>query len=180
MTLPCLECGSPFEAARESHAWCGLCRQVRQRRAAAGQPQPEVRPRACLGCGAVWTPRVATARRCASCRKAHRNAQQREWNGKPENRARKNALHRQRRYARAHELAKFGLTIEGFEEMVADRDGRCDICRRKRQLCVDHDHQTGLLRGLLCRPCNRALGLLGDTIDSVGSAVAYMEKGDPG
>lgn len=40
--------------------------------------------------------------------------------------------------------------------------------------CLDHDHKTGAFRGWLCSPCNRALGLLGDTLDAVRGAVRYL------
>lgn len=62
--------------------------------------------------------------------------------------------------------------------MVADRDGRCDICMTKPSaaLCVDHDHVTGEVRGLLCGSCNRALGLLGDNLEGVMRAVKYLRS----
>lgn len=43
-------------------------------------------------------------------------------------------------------------------------------------LCVDHDHSTGLIRGLLCKKCNFALGLLMDNIESIERAKMYLMK----
>lgn len=50
----------------------------------------------------------------------------------------------------------------------------CELCRRRKAVCLDHDHVTGLFRGWLCRSCNTALGALGDTIDGLYTAIAYL------
>ena len=110
---------------------------------------------------------------CSPCRKARQRAQIRAWN--KANKARKLELQRNGKFARKWELAKFGLTLDDFDEMVSSRAGRCDICNEESTLCLDHDHVTGEVRGLLCRKCNRALGLLGDSIDGLATAVAYLE-----
>lgn len=51
---------------------------------------------------------------------------------------------------------------------------RCEICHAGGELCVDHDHHTGLVRGVLCHRCNKALGLLGDTVAGVRAALHYL------
>lgn len=62
-----------------------------------------------------------------------------------------------------------GITIEVYYEMLSSQGGGCAICgtpprdvRGMRYLHVDHDHETGRIRGLLCTNCNTAIGLLGD------------------
>lgn len=61
---------------------------------------------------------------------------------------------------RAHELyvqRTYGLAPGQYDQMLENQDGRCAICRRKprnRRLAVDHDHNTGTVRGLLCHTCN--------------------------
>jgi len=77
----------------------------------------------------------------------------------------------------------YGLTLEQYNEMVNRNGGRCYICNKikkrnncKNGLCVDHDHKTGQVRGLLCHSCNRALGLLGDDIKILKLAIKYLEK----
>jgi hypothetical protein len=80
---------------------------------------------------------------------------------------------------------KFGVGIEDYERMMIAQDGRCAICKLEetamRQgkvltLAVDHDHKTGAVRGLLCSTCNKGLGMLGDTLERVSEAAAYLKR----
>lgn len=43
-------------------------------------------------------------------------------------------------------------------------------------LVVDHDHETGVIRGLLCSPCNRAIGHLGDSVEGLQAAIDYLNR----
>ncbi|MCZ2109389.1 MAG: endonuclease VII domain-containing protein [Dehalococcoidia bacterium] len=63
---------------------------------------------------------------------------------------------------------RYGISLDTYEEMAADQQGRCLICDRVRKLVVDHDHITGAVRGLLCRTCNSQLAF----------AEAYRDKID--
>jgi thiol-disulfide isomerase/thioredoxin len=72
---------------------------------------------------------------------------------------------------------KYGITIEQYQQLYQKYNGACYICQStERTLCVDHDHTTGQVRGLLCNNCNRALGLLGDSILVLERAVNYMKE----
>lgn len=66
-------------------------------------------------------------------------------------------------HRRRHSLRAFGLTVEQYDEMLAAQDGVCAMCHEPcatgRRLAVDHDHQTGAVRGLLCGRCNTWLGI---------------------
>jgi hypothetical protein len=53
----------------------------------------------------------------------------------------------------------------------------CEICHRRKRLCLDHDHVDGKFRGWLCASCNRGLGLLGDSEFRVETALRYL-RGD--
>jgi hypothetical protein len=53
---------------------------------------------------------------------------------------------------------KYGLTPETFDALYQTQNGVCKICARQVELVVDHDHNTGRVRGLLCRKCNAELG----------------------
>jgi hypothetical protein len=56
---------------------------------------------------------------------------------------------------------RYGLSLEAFYGMIVDQSGRCRLCRKEfgsKTPIVDHDHETGEIRGLLCRSCNSLLG----------------------
>lgn len=83
-------------------------------------------------------------------------------------------------YHREYNLKrKYDITVEEYSKLFEDQDGRCAICTRtsELQLCVDHDHATGDIRGLLCRECNFGLGKFGDSIETLTAAIAYLVKG---
>lgn len=61
---------------------------------------------------------------------------------------------------RSHLLRTYGITEEQYEQLLQSQSGSCGVCKRpasvfKTRLCVDHDHSTGEIRGLLCIHCNR-------------------------
>lgn len=72
---------------------------------------------------------------------------------------------------------KYGLTLAQFEAMLEAQEGVCAICYREqigKNIHVDHNHVTGEVRGLLCGPCNTALGLFGDDADRMIRAAQYL------
>lgn len=75
-----------------------------------------------------------------------------------------------------------GLEPEVYEKMFEDQGYVCAICKKecvsKRRLSVDHNHDTGEIRGLLCAKCNRAIGLLGDSLELIRAAADYLIKND--
>ena len=70
----------------------------------------------------------------------------------------------------------YGITIEDFEKMSQDQNGRCAICLKQKTLCVDHDHDTGKVRALLCRWCNIMLGNANDNPDTLVRGAIYLEE----
>lgn len=86
-------------------------------------------------------------------------------------------LEKVKKAARKNSLKKYGLTLEDYENLFNSQDGRCAICYMKQEnelLCVDHCHRTSRVRGLLCRQCNRALGLFRDDPDLLFAAGEYV------
>ncbi len=115
-----------------------------------------------------------------------RKAYAREWREKNRDRYRAmkrkhSAAYRKRHphVARAGILRRHGLTIEAFERMATEQGGVCAICSKpdpRDRLHVDHDHATGIVRALLCGPCNRGLGSFRDDIATVTRAVSYLQE----
>ncbi len=79
----------------------------------------------------------------------------------------------------------FGLTINDYDALLEAQGGRCAICgsedprARGDNFVVDHDHESGGVRGLLCNPCNAGIGALGDDPDTLLAATFYLLKGEP-
>lgn len=82
-------------------------------------------------------------------------------------------------------LRTYGITLEDYQTMVSWGDGKCSICAQEekiidkrsgkvRALAVDHDHKTGIVRGLLCSKCNRGLGMFNENIQLLEDAVNYL------
>jgi len=93
--------------------------------------------------------------------------------------------HREKRSARRdtawerHLRETYGITPEQYWAIYKAQGGRCYICRRangqRRKLAVDHDHATLLVRGLLCRPCNRnVLGHARDDPEFFRRGIDYL------
>lgn len=77
----------------------------------------------------------------------------------------------------AHYKREYGLDIEAIEGLVNEQGGKCGICQKvPDKLEVDHDHETGKVRGLLCHQCNSSLGWLGDSMPKLLKAVNYLLK----
>lgn len=78
---------------------------------------------------------------------------------------------------------KYGITIDEFDALLAEQGGKCAICgaaspgARVKHFNVDHCHETGRVRGLLCFRCNGGLGSLGDTVEALERAIAYLKRG---
>jgi len=86
-------------------------------------------------------------------------------------------------YKRSHE---YGMTAEEYDNLFELQGRVCAICGEPetakhqsgniKRLCVDHDHETGKIRGLLCHRCNLGIGMLKDSPRILSSAIAYLEK----
>lgn len=87
--------------------------------------------------------------------------------------------------SRARRYGKYGITAEQYAAMLETQNGVCAVCDQPEKavmqgvlmkLAIDHDHDDGHVRGLLCARCNRALGLLGDSPELVKRLLAYLEE----
>jgi hypothetical protein len=90
--------------------------------------------------------------------------------------------YRKRRQAEdrdAHLRRTFGFSSAQYEDMLAAQGGGCAICGKppgKISLHVDHDHESGEIRGLLCVGCNNALGQFKDDCDLLSRAAGYLRR----
>ena len=78
---------------------------------------------------------------------------------------------------------KYGISPDEYEKRLASQGGGCAICGLTAEeeshytvLPVDHCHKTGVVRGLLCANCNRALGLLADDPERMLAAAHYLQE----
>lgn len=78
-------------------------------------------------------------------------------------------------------MRKYGITVEEYDRIYELQGGRCAICgthqsELKKSLAVDHNHNTGEVRGLLCDNCNKGIGCLQDSTEVLDSASAYLRR----
>lgn len=76
---------------------------------------------------------------------------------------------------------KYGIDLAYYNQMFINQNGCCATCEThqselNRTLCVDHNHETGEVRGLLCMSCNRAFGLLKENVNTLKNLITYKLK----
>lgn len=126
----------------------------------------------CPGCKKDWPRRIIRMQsRCPNCRREKRR---KEYNTE---KTRERALRK-----------LYGITPQEFRKMFALQEGRCAICRVKvtrrvdpseakaPHANIDHCHDSGRVRGILCPACNRGLGSFEDDIDRLTAAIEYLKK----
>ena len=124
--------------------------------------------RACLKCGGYQ--RYAVSGRCSNleCRRKV----EAEWRKKnPDKVQQKN---------RKRKMGYYGLSVDDFDILMEKQNNCCAICKKTcitgRALAIDHDHNTNMVRGLLCNKCNQGLGFFNDNIDLLQDAVLYLKQ----
>lgn len=121
--------------------------------------------------------RGGLASQCKTCRKHYKKTHKKE---RPEAAKRADQEY-QRKYQRSKLLAdNYGLSQIQYGAMLEKQNGCCAICGRhqsefKKTLAVDHNHETGKNRGLLCGPCNTARGLLKEDREVLRKAILYLQ-----
>jgi Autographiviridae endonuclease VII len=202
MEKHCKECGlsKPIEAFHKDRSkpdginfYCKDCSKARQARFNMRPPRfqtPEGTKR-CSHCkeikpNAEFYPRKGMHdgldRRCKQCSSESSEAWrlknkpraaelQKEWRTKNKDRAADYFLKR-----------LYGIPHGTYEKLFAAQDGKCAICgtdkpgKRDRRFHVDHDHDSGAVRGLLCSPCNLGIGQLQHNRDILWAAIEYLDR----
>lgn len=184
-------CGRPVKSR-------SLCVKHYQRARRSGSIERE-RSAICVDCDSVFEveDRGPIPTRCPPCRQAWAVQRTREWQAaNPE----KDKANRQRYYDRVYPFRTYteddaqaawvrrlkkhyGLTVGQYQQMLDRQNGTCAICdgppkgkgADRGRYHVDHCHETGKVRGLLCSSCNLAIGYLGDDARRVRRAARYIE-----
>jgi hypothetical protein len=158
---PCPVCGKEFIASQERIKVCSrLCRREerdREQRERARQFREALRYK-CSVCDNIFTPESFPIRRPYFCSEGCKRQRDRK--------------------GRNLVLRKYGITILDYDYMLLFQNGLCRICGKTNgdnDLVVDHCHQTGKVRGLLCDYCNSGLGFFKDNIEALRQAIAYLE-----
>lgn len=144
------------EAEQRSRTYCSAHYQAWQKHGDAAYVRPETRgidiPHGTLT-GYGWH-----GCRCVECKKVQATANR-----------------------QSNLLAKYGITTDEYDRLLDEQGGVCAICRldsssslRGKLMAVDHCHDTGKVRGLLCSPCNTGIGHLKDDPDRLMAAAAYL------
>lgn len=146
--------------------------------------------KSCLGCGGVYPvedfgrdSRGYSLARCKPCR----NAQRREYRKRnPERHKEIDRAYYERSKDKARGYyfrVRYGITLEEHTAMLEAQGGLCALCgrppsgeRNRARLHVDHDHETGVVRRLLCSNCNNGLGHFRDDPDLLRRAALYIEE----
>lgn len=81
----------------------------------------------------------------------------------------------------SHIKATYKISKDSYNDMLSSQSGGCAICGGKTpggrgSFHIDHDHETGVIRGLLCASCNMGIGMLGDNPSRLRLALSYLEK----
>lgn len=99
----------------------------------------------------------------------------------------KNPLEHKQRQRASFLKRAYGLSVQEYDQRVADQNGLCAICKRPPQkrkvkrgvakrLCVDHDHNTNKVRSLLCANCNLVVGHIENNIELVPIMFQYLSN----
>lgn len=106
------------------------------------------------------------------------------WLEVPGNREKQNRTSREWQAAHADDVrnyrlqTSYGITSDDYDRLLGVQEGHCALCPAvpdKHRLAVDHDHQTGKIRGLLCFPCNRFVGRCENSPDLVQRVIQYLK-----
>jgi hypothetical protein len=161
--------------------------RARYRARKAGRPYVEDLPeghRHCWKCESVLPierfPVRGSGRRhvCDTCWAAIRAERDEERRIKRNEWKRANETPEQRKKWNLKKL--YGITMEQYEAMLTGQHGRCAICGSTESLVVDHCHESGAVRGILCVRCNSGLGQFLDNIEALRAAALYLEVNGDG
>lgn len=137
--------------------WCGRCKQFKSLDSFAKH-------------SGKWD---GLQERCSECRHL-------QWQEQGKKTRKSKPIEEKRAIHRRAVIRSYGMDVADFETMLKNQDYKCEICGSsnwgKPNPCIDHDHSTGLVRGLLCNRCNRTLGFVEDSVELLESMKKYLKK----
>jgi hypothetical protein len=184
----CLDCREtkpldefpPASRGRDGRAsYCRACYRVRskasyrKRRAEAGRA---VQERIEVPDGYKWCPDCTAVKPLSEFPRNKGRSNGRATYCKPCHNRRTREV-RQRLYGGGREYhlqVRFGIGQIQVDRMLAEQDGKCAVCDKPAPEHVDHDHETGQVRGMLCFNCNQALGNVRDQIEVLERLRTYL------
>ena len=196
-TRQCKLCGTDFFQRIPSQEYCSqACSNKASPGVGGRKPVTGLGKRDCPTCGAEFQPyrsnQFTCSRKCYQQQPSVRERQNaaRRTDGE---RARRNQWRRMspqqqarvRAYNRKRQIARYGITVEDYDRMLAAQNGVCMLCgsppnpdgiRAASKLHIDHDHETGACRDLLCLACNHGLGAFKDNPGLLRAAAEYIER----
>ena len=121
--------------------------------------------------GRYKDPRYGEFRRRKICNACRRDQEANRYALHPAIREEKKAIARE-----FHFVNNYGISTEDLDKMKELQNYKCAICRLKKPLCVDHNHKSGKIRGLLCKACNFGIGYFHDSKKKLQLAIVYLEE----
>lgn len=135
-------------------------------------------------CGSCGVPNTNGFVMCDACR-TRTNANNKAWKKANPDKLREYQARSDKKrtpeYKRHYQYKRaYGITLEAYNALHEKQNGLCAICarpeRERKVLSLDHDHDTGEIRGLLCSNCNKGLGFFDDNAALVRAAHEYLSK----
>lgn len=127
-----------------------------------------IKNRNCAKCNCEFLTKATIGRSYSYCPKCRSKMRKEDWIKNKDKIAESNR--------HSHIKKKYGLDKKAYEIMLKTQDGACAICKDQKPLAVDHNHESGDIRGLLCRACNTALGMFKDNIEVLTNAISYLNN----
>lgn len=141
------------------------------------------KPASCELCGAEYMQRTSANKFCHNddCKKLRQSLRWEKWSLKDGSREMQNEYQRRYRkethYGRKWEVRKkYGLEWDDYLALLDEFNHQCAICGESDDICVDHCHESGRVRGILCRLHNSALGSFRDNVEYLTKAIKYLEE----
>lgn len=109
------------------------------------------------------------------CKSCHNKYNREQWYQKNSEIQKKASADWKKRNHVKVKATRYGISEEYLQSVINSSEGKCQSCGDPYE-CVDHCHSSGKFRGLLCNPCNKALGFLRDSIYRIDGLRRYLQS----